>query len=78
MAQQVKVLSLLWHRFHPLPRNFHLLRVQPKTKKRKKEREREEEGRERRKEVSFWKDNRNQNKIAKFISKLSQTSHRAF
>ena len=39
MAQQVKdlMLSLLWHRFDPCPRNFHMLWVQPKKKKKKNE-----------------------------------------
>ena len=26
------MLSLLWHRFHPWPGNFHMLRVRPKKK----------------------------------------------
>ena len=35
MAQQVRdlELSLLWHRFAPWPKNFHMLQARPKRKR---------------------------------------------
>lgn len=51
MAQRVKdlVLSLLWPKFHPWPKNFLMLCLQPEGR-RKKERERERERKGGRKE----------------------------
>ena len=54
MAEQVKdlVWSLLWRKFNPWPRNFHMLWAQPKERRRERQTERKEGEKEGKKEKS--------------------------